>query len=241
MYERIAEEYSELFPYDPSRGSFIIDLIGSSRKNPEILDIGCAAGDLAYDLADRGCLVTAIDLDETMIRTASKRIAEKNIGNPVFKVKDMTGIAGTGPYDAILCFGNTLPHLKDEKQLETVLEDILNCLNPGGVFIFQIINFNILRSMECYRFPDIETENSVFTREYIFRSDGKIDFNITLTDKKHGTSGSGSTILLPLLRVRLVHMLSEKGFSGIRIFSDYSKTEADGSEAASIYTAIKMK
>lgn len=46
--------------------------------NEKVLDIGCGNGALTYDMAQKGALVTGIDLNETNIQAAQSRFAHPN-------------------------------------------------------------------------------------------------------------------------------------------------------------------
>ncbi len=236
MYELLAKHYSKLFPSDKERCNFIINEADLSESNKKtIIDAGCANGDLAFELAECGYRVTGIDPDNTMIQEAIQRRGTEP--NPVFISVGMDRISSLGETDAVTCFGNTLPHLKSEQDVLLFFKDTSSILNSGGRLIFQIINFDRLEGKNTFDFPDLDTGDFLFKRSYKRRSDGRIDFEITLTNKETGESVSDKTALLPILRSNLITMLQEAGFTDIKAYSDYSKTSADGSEFATIYSA----
>lgn len=51
LYENIAEFYDEIFPLKQTRLDFIASFL---ENNSEVLDIGCATGELALALSKRG-------------------------------------------------------------------------------------------------------------------------------------------------------------------------------------------
>ena len=62
FYTSISKYYSEIFPYQPVQLQFVKSRVGDLHgKN--ILDIGCATGELAFQLANAGATVTGIDLN----------------------------------------------------------------------------------------------------------------------------------------------------------------------------------
>ena len=104
--------------------------------------------------------------------------------------------------------------------------------------IFQIINFAKLKDLDEFNFPAIDTGESVFKRSYKRRTDNRLDFRISIENKKDGKIISEHTPLLMLLRENLLDMLHKSGFSDIKIYTNYERTPADGTEFASIYSAV---
>lgn len=246
MYEILAQQYSQLFPSDRDRSSFVFNEIKApAGKPPLVLDAGCATGDLAFELFDNGIAVTGIDLNSDMIEIAKKRVSDiAETSNrvdmpslPVFYTKSMTEIAGLGNFNAVTCFGNTLPHLPDFGVTLDFFKQSASVLNPVGRLFFQLINFSKIEDRDSFNFPDIETEQSLFKRSYHRRFDGRLDFTISLTDLKTGEMESDSTPLLPLTKEKLTEQLGQAGFKNISIYSDWKKTPADGTEFATIYSA----
>ncbi|HAK45535.1 MAG TPA: hypothetical protein DCO79_06405, partial [Spirochaeta sp.] len=135
------------------------------------------------------------------------------------------------------CFGNTLPHLPGNELVKEFFTQAAIVLAPGGRLIFQLINFSRLKARDSFDFPDIKTENTLFKRSYARRSDGRLDFHISLTSLTNGEIQSDSTPLLPLTRADLHDLLTETGFGEIKVYTGYDRESADGSEFASIYSA----
>lgn len=237
MYKLIANQYSKLFPPDKNRCAFVIkEIKQTSSNNASILDAGCANGDLAFELAAAGCQITGIDLDPTMIEIASRK-AEHTVNAPIFKTRSLTELEGLGSFDAITCFGNTLPHLSSEAMVSDFLIQAAGAIHLGGRLIFQIINFDQLEDHNDFNFPDVDAGDSIFRRNYERRSDGRLDFRISLENKKTAEIIAEQTPLLPLMREKLIVSLQTAGFSDIKVYSDYNRTPADGMEFASIYSA----
>ena len=239
MYNLIADKYSSLFPPDKQRCGFILSEINIKTAAVRVLDAGCATGDLSFELADRGCHVTGIDLDNEMIKIAEARAAEykSRSARPAFYLGSITDIQRYGSFNSVVCFGNTLPHLPLESSVLQFFSETAKVLSPAGRLIFQIINFDLLAGRESFEFPVIETEDSIFRRRYLKRTDGRIDFMINLTDRKSGATTADSVPLLPLSRAVITEMLLKAGFAETLIYSGYDRIPADGSESASIYSA----
>ena len=69
FYTSISNYYSEIFPYQPLQLQFVKNRVGE-LAGKHILDIGCATGELAYQLVGTGVQVTGIDLNEDLLNQA---------------------------------------------------------------------------------------------------------------------------------------------------------------------------
>lgn len=242
LYNILAENYSQVFPLDPARAGFVLSLLPPGSN--EILDLGCATGDLDFDLAQRGARVTGIDLNGKMIGIAEERrgILEKNRKNLSFYAGDMLDfqeIAGDRKYGSAVCFGNTLPHLEDQNTVDLLFQRVYDALLPGGFFIVQILNYDKILKEKKGSFTDIETESLVFSRKYDFYPQGKLRFTITLTDRQAGISQSDSTLLLPLTQEEMKTAGKKAGFKSLNCYSGYDRSPVKETSSALLYCFIK--
>ena len=97
----------------------ITELVGHDKR---ILDVGCAAGNLAEVLSERGCRVTGIELDPEAARRAEGNCERVIVGD--VEHLDLGAELDEGSFDVVL-FGDVLEHLKDPlntlKRLKTFL------------------------------------------------------------------------------------------------------------------------
>jgi len=106
----------------------------------DVLDLGCAGGFMAEALAERGARVTgidpaadAIDAARAHARAGGKRIAyDVGIGEAL--------PYGDDSFDAVVCV-DVLEHVSN---LTLVLAEVSRVLRPGGLFLFDTINRNLL-------------------------------------------------------------------------------------------------
>lgn len=106
----------------------------------DVLDLGCAGGFMAEALDDRDANVTGIDpaADAIAAAHAHAQRSGRSIGYDV-------GVGESLPYDdasfdAVVCV-DVLEHVQD---LSRVLAEVTRCLRPGGMFLFDTINRNLL-------------------------------------------------------------------------------------------------
>ena len=101
-----------------------------------MLDLACGTGLHAAYLAELGAKVTAADLSAEMIELAKRKRAHPGIH---FQIGDMR-TPPPGPWDLILCLGNSLALLPSMSAFAETLRTVQERLAPGGRFLLQILN-----------------------------------------------------------------------------------------------------
>lgn len=224
FYTSISEFYSEIFPYNPAQLLFVKKNLGDLVKK-QILDIGCATGELAYHLAKEGSLVTGIDLNNDLLGQA---IQKKSAPDLKFQLGDMLNLEADflpGQLDAVLCFGNTLAHLATPGLVRQMLAGVFTILKPGGKFLFQILNYDYILDEQIRQLPVIETEAFTFIRKYEFEKNNPlIRFKTDLILKKTDRAISNETSLLALKSKKLKGLLEDVGFYETEFYSDFKET-----------------
>ena len=238
IYDLLANNYSEIFPVESDKVHFIKEYCSTS--NARILDIGCATGDLAIELSKLGHNAVGIDLNSKMIEIAGRKV-EKEQSPIQFQILNMLDVGSLGNFECVLCLGNTLPHLSSEDDVYKTIVSISSIVTDGGVFIFQILNYDKILNEQKVDFKVIETDSIIFKRQYYFKNDMSISFRIDLEDKKTKQKYTGTTELLPLRKRQLFLLLERAGFDDVHVFSDYNRTESNFTEFSLIYVAEKRK
>ncbi len=105
-----------------------------------VLDLGCAGGFMAEALDDRGAVVTGIDPAEQAIAAARAHAhaADRQITYDIGAGEALPYEAAA--FDAVVCV-DVLEHVRD---LAKVLAETCRVLRPGGLFLFDTINRNML-------------------------------------------------------------------------------------------------
>jgi 2-polyprenyl-6-hydroxyphenyl methylase/3-demethylubiquinone-9 3-methyltransferase len=112
-----------------------IDWVGKT-----VLDLGCAGGFMAEALTRNGANVTGIDPAAQAIAAAAARAKHMNQ-----TIQYDVGVGENLPYpddyfDAVVCV-DVLEHVTD---LIEVLAEVVRVLKPGGLFLYDTINRNII-------------------------------------------------------------------------------------------------
>ena len=234
MYDQFASDYDRFVNWDNRLGFEIplIEKILSEVKSPlgeplRILDAACGTGMHALALTRAGYQVAGADFSAEMIKKAELNATSAKLELPLKAVGfgSLASAFGESRFDAVLCLGNSLPHLIQEEDIDFALIDFFACLKPGGLLLIQNRNFDAVmakkdRWMEPQAFQEGEAQ-WVFQRFYDFNPDGTIGFNI-VNLHRNGLSEWKSEVVSTLLRPQLRDDLQKKairaGFTQVRTF-----------------------
>jgi len=208
-------------------------------QKPAVLDAACGTGMHAIELVRRGYRAAGADLSSGMIEKAQSNAFEAGV-DAIFKPAGFTQLAdafsgeASFPFDALICLGNSLPHLISESDILRALADFNTCLRPGGLLILQNRNFDaVMTKKDRWIGPQSRRDGNkewLFLRFYDFDADGLITFNIVRL-KREGDSPWNQNIstvrLFPLLQAQLTVLLKESGFSDPHFFGIMNDTAFD--------------
>ncbi len=148
---------------------------------------------------------------------------------------------GGGNFDALLCLGNSLPHLLTPESLATALADFAACLRPGGLLLIQNRNFDaVLARRERWMEPQSHREGAaewLFLRFYDFQSNGTLTFNLVRLRRERAGDWSQqviSTRLWPLRQAELIAALAETGFDDIACYGDMTGAPFDANHSPNL-------
>lgn len=228
FYSSISKYYSEIFPYKPMQLQFVKNEVGD-LKGKQILDIGCATGELAFNLANEGAKVIGIDLNEDLLKQAKSKRIHSNLQFQHGNMLELETDFHKKQFDSVLCFGNTLVHLPSTNLIQQMLNGVLSVLKPGGIFLMQILNYDYILAEQVSELPLIETENIKFIRKYKFKKNSPlILFQTDLHLKKEGQVVSNETSLLALRSSELTDIIENSGFKEIELYSNFKQTSFGG-------------
>ena len=228
FYTSISKYYHEIFPFNQGQLNFVRRNKGELSGN-KILDVGCATGELAFQLADAGALVTGIDMNDDLLEQGRKA---KNHPNLSFKKADMLEIErifSPRQFDAVICFGNTLVHLPSLPLIKKMLKGVALVLKPGAAFFLQILNYDYILSEPVTELPVIDTDNIRFVRRYIIEENNPlIGFSTQLYLKNEDELIENETLLYALESKELVRLMEDAGFVEVKMFSNFKEEEFGG-------------
>lgn len=239
FYTSISKYYSEIFPHKPVQLQFIKNRAGE-LSGKSILDIGCATGELAFQLATEGAQIVGIDLNEDLLQQAKSKNANSNIKFQVGNMLNLKNDFQQGQFDTVLCFGNTLVHLQTKELVQQMLKGVFTVLKSNGIFLLQILNYDYILKEHITQLPLIETGNIQFIRKYqIQENNPLIQFRTELVLKNETQNIFNETPLLALHSSEVIELLKQAGFRDVELFSNFKMESFGGSHLPLVVSCRK--
>lgn len=125
------------YSFDPdtidreSSHGIMLELVG---RNRDVLDVGCASGELARAMRRRGCRVSGIEGDAVAAEAAQSELEFLVVGD--LEEMDLADALEGRTFDVIV-FGDVLEHLRDPT---AVLRQAPGIVRPGGSVVLSIPN-----------------------------------------------------------------------------------------------------
>lgn len=177
------------------------------RRNATVanaLDLGCGTGVLCEALHARGIDTLGVDLSREMIDLARQRAPKLR-----FAVEDIVSMRLNERFDLATCTGDAINHIADLADVGRVFGNVRAALNPGGYFVFDLLN-----PAEAIPGEPFEAAygESGLVRFYTEEKDGgRIELHVDMYDG--GALMFSETIREKVHEVKAVcDLLQEKGF-----------------------------
>jgi SAM-dependent methyltransferase len=253
FYDSLGSDYDRMVSWQArlAREEDFFRRVFEENDVRSVLDAACGTGVHAVGFARRGLRSAGADLSPAMIDQARENAHAAGVDVDL-QVAAFGGLAErfTGPFDAVTCLGNSLPHLLNDSSLAEALSDFALLLRPGGVLVIQNRNYDRLlrerqRFMPVSAREDAEGE-TLFLRITDFMPSAEevsetIEFTL-VTLKKRGGSWSQSARTTPLRamrRVTLERALTGSGFSSAQVYGSFSMAPYDAPDTGDLVAVAK--
>lgn len=228
FYDLLSSDFDLMVSWDKrlkNEAPFFKEIF-EKNKVKKILDLACGTGHHSIFFAESGYEVTGVDKSREMIQIARRN--SKGVSGVKFLTADFLNVYPKikDRFDAVICLGNSLPHLLSRENLKKTLHNIYNLLNPEGILLIQNRNYDkILQKKIRYMPPnitDINGERIVFFRVLDFLKT-KIVFNLITFRQRQGKWDfqTKSTLLRPIKRKEIEGLLRGLGFKELKFYGDY--------------------
>jgi SAM-dependent methyltransferase len=229
FYDALAPMFDVMTDWEErlaSEGPFLRHLLDDAGAR-RVLDAACGSGGHVLWLARAGYGATGADASPVMVEIASRKAAEAEIVAR-FEVADLLGVstlAAEAPFDAVLCLGNSLPHLLTQEALVAALQAMAAALRPGGLLVLQNLNYDLRWRKQPRWFMaqggELDGEEVLVWRfaDYL-PEEGRIAFHIALFRKAQPDwrVEVHTTPHRPLFRADLLAALDAAGFDRVETF-----------------------
>ena len=235
LYDALADDYDRFVNWDarlthelPTLSS-LFEQAGARR----VLDSACGTGHHAITLARLGYEVTGADLSAAMVDRARLNAAAAGV-SVRFVQAGLGELAGLedGKFDAVLCLGNSLPHLLSRDAITSALADFAAVLRPGGLLVIQNRNFDKVwaekqRFMPPQAYRDAGGE-WIFVRFYDFEETEVVFNMVRLRRLPEGWAQDvDATRLRPIFGDELALGLRDAGFDPVELYGGYDRNPFD--------------
>ncbi len=112
--------------------SVLVEGIGVTGREVEVLEIGAGDGSVSHRLLEIGCAVTGTEMSPDSVDTMNRRFAGNDRFRAVFDPDGSLGMLGDRQFDLIL-YASVLHHIPD--YLATIRNSIDNHLRAGGALV----------------------------------------------------------------------------------------------------------
>ena len=186
FYDKIAQKYQWfLSSWDNIMDRQLKMLIPVLNENnvKTILDCACGTGLQTIGLKKSGYQIIGSDLSTGMLEKANQNANEENLKIQFVK-SDFRELSKKIPekFDAVICLGNAISHLMNNKDLSDALGNIYEKVNDNGIAIFEMRDFDAMlkdkNRFQPMRINDVKDNKSVsvfFVYDYLEKS---IMFNV---------------------------------------------------------------
>jgi glycine/sarcosine N-methyltransferase len=228
FYDDIADSYGQLTGASDRQGPagrFAREL---TRRFDiaSAVDAACGTGLFAIELARCGVEVVGSDISPGMLKSAPSNAAsatvDANLCSWVQAPMQELSQRISGARDAVVCMGNSTPHLLTDDDLNRTFAGFATLLTPRGVLAIHLLNYSRVLS-QGERIVGVNRSGSKeFVRFYDFDNDF-LDFNILeihWDDEGRSSHKLHSTRLRAYLHTELTDALAAAGFGTIETYGD---------------------
>ncbi len=249
FYDRLAPFFDAMTDWASRlafEGPFLRRLLTQADARA-VLDAACGSGGHALALARWGYRVTGVDISPAMVALARAKGA--GVPHVTFHVAALGEVSSRfPPFDAVLCLGNTLPHLLTDAELDAALRDLAACLRPGGLLLLHNLNYD-RRWRERPRWfavnaGQVEGQEALVWRlaDYVDGPPPRIHFHVALFTR--GEEGNWSvevntTPQRPIFQADLLRSLQAAGLTDLTCYGDLSGAPFDAANSPDLVVTAR--
>ncbi len=225
FYENIAGIYDDMTRFSDriEKEKPVFQNLVKKHNIKTALDVACGTGLHTILLNELGVSATGIDNSREMLNSAKANARNRGF-EPTFLNLAMQEIGGNvrEQFDAVFCLGNSLPHLRDNADLNNAVGQFAGVLHKGGTVFLQILNYAKILATKN-RIVNINYSNKYeFIRFYDFLEQ-KIRFNLLAIKKENDKveHSLNSTMIVPFLHDDITRALKNNHFNNLHTYANF--------------------
>ncbi|KAA3655933.1 MAG: class I SAM-dependent methyltransferase [Calditrichaeota bacterium] len=169
-YEVVASFYDYLMRHVQYRRwyRFVVNVLKRHNLHEgKLLEMACGTGNMLMHFAKAGWQCVGVDKSQAMLNVAAAKLAD-NKNRVELICGDMRDQRIYGNFSAVICLYDSINYCMGESALHDALQNMINNLDSGGVFIFDICTINNCRQ-NFHNYSEKEVfQNKEYTRKATF-------------------------------------------------------------------------
>ena len=228
---------------------FYVDLC---RQAGEALELGCGTGRILIPAADAGCVITGLDQSKIMLARCRAR-ADMLSGDARDRITlveaDMTRFSLSRTFRLVIAPFRPIQHLTTVGDQLSFLECVREHLEPGGRFVFDVFNPNLVMLAAETRTEEIED-----TPEQSLPDGRRVRRTYRVVRKRHAEQCNDIELIYYLdgrrmvqacplryfFRFELEHLLARSGFEVVALYGAFDRSPFDHDSMEMIFTAARI-
>ena len=223
-YKNLAVSYDRLTS-DVDYGAvvdFYHEILAAEGVIPRtVADLACGTGSVSLLLAQRGYLVTGVDMSEDMLTVAADK-AQALENRPQFVCQKLQELRLPRGVDLAVSGLDSMNYITDPADCEMAIHRIFKALNPGGIFIFDVNTPQRFRSMDGQVFLDEDDDVYCVWRGEFDEDTNICSYGMDLFQRvgKNWQRSFEEHCEYAYTQEQLLGYLKNAGFSHIRVYGD---------------------
>jgi SAM-dependent methyltransferase len=245
FYDHFADSYDAMINWESrlEREQDDLSALIAANRIKSVIDVGCGTGIHPIVFSKMGLKVVGVDNSPHMLKIARQNAKKYQATGIEFIEGEFTKLDEVvkGPFDSVVCLGNSLPHLMDDGHVLIAFQQFYNLLNPGGLLLVQTVHFeHYLDSPDSAVAVGEGVHRGMkvtFRRHYEFKGT-KVIFHVSIYDQhSKDLLESYSSPLNAIRREVLEAQLGKAGFVDVQFCRDFSLTPLSDEDRSQVIAA----
>lgn len=205
-----------------------------------LLDLGCGTGELTRLMAEAGYDMTGVDSSVEMLQIAQQKQEGQQI---LYLLQEMQQLELDGCVRAVYSACDCFNYILEEDELLSAFCRVRECLEPGGVFIFDVnTDYKYRQLLGDNTFAESRDEGAFIWENYYDEEESVNEYDLTLFIPEEDGRYCRFTEThyqrnYPLELIQ--KLLKQAGFAAVHIYDDYTEeTVRPDSERALLVSTI---
>ncbi len=178
-YSRVDYRRFVAWPERIRREAPFLKKILEKAPKRSVIDLGCGTGEHSRFLAGEGFQALGLDRSESMLAKAQEKPLGPNVQFVLGEIQTVREVV-SDRFGGAISLGNALVHLPERQDLERAFASLTQVLEPGGIFLLQILNYERIFEKNVRHLPlnfrQEEEGEIIFVRLMELLEDGKVRF-----------------------------------------------------------------